>query len=1508
MDKTLDKTIRNSIVCSATLILLVIFFTPAPTSDQQPRSVADQNTPSANQNQKVAATFGKLPFRFEQNVGQTDPSVHFLAHGTGYSMFFTSDEVVMVLAHSATVGNQHISQVSMTSTPSLSNNNISPSPTVLRFHFSGANPAPQIVGDEELLTKSNYFIGNDATKWYTNVPNYAKTVYKGIYPGVDLAYYGTNSTIEYDFAIAPGTNPGIIHMEVAGAEQVDVQAGELILHTSSGEIHQPAPHIYQDINGVRKDVAGSYILESSGNISFNVAAYDHSQQLVIDPILPFSSYLGGSGTDAGHSIAVDSQGNTYVTGSTMSTDFPTSQNAYQRNYHGLTDAFITKVSASGSSVVYSTYLGGSGSDAGYGVAVDSQGAAYVSGNTSSNDFPLLNAYQTVYNGPSDAFITKLDISGQTIQYSTYFGGYSFDINRGNEISYSIAVDNQGDAYITGFTDSDYAFPIRNPLAGQNTVRASDAFVAKINTLAVGDYSLVYSTLLGGTSDDQGRGIAVDSSGNVYVTGETNSNDFPVVSGSFQTTYGGNDDAFVSKLTYSAPNLGLAYSSYLGGNGQDAGLGVAVDSNGFAYVTGSTGGSFPTVKAYQPNYGGGPYDAFVTKVNGNGSVIVYSTYLGGGDWDSGQSIGIDGAGNAYIIGFTYSTNFPVYNPIQANHSSNNGSNVFVTMLLGDGTALGYSTYLSGNGSDIGLGIAVDSFGNVYLTGQTYIPYPNPSETPTLTGTPIPGFPTVDPFQQNFGGGDSDAFVAKISNGIACPAPNWCLSTNPGGSGNSVLNGVSVANSADIWAVGDANVTPGATPIGGQPLVEHLSGSPTPTWANVIVPTPSGATSVHLASVAAYNPTPGLSEVWSVGTSYASGGSGCNPCALVEHLSNGTWTATVLATPTPGTTQMALNRVALGATIVNSPGQPQYREVWAVGSFANAGTSHPLVKHWTGTTWEDKSPPYIVIPSGTLNSVVVDANNSVWAVGFTSSGNTRQPLLLQYSGASWTSYSIYQFSSSDAFLNGIDTFLPNEIWAVGGYYNGSKYVPLIARWDSKKWYYGRNIDSPGSSYNELHSVFVTGERDVWTVGEYSNAHNATPTYPNPRTGSGTLILRWHGIGSSDIDGPFWDRITDSPNPGIANQLLAVAAQPASQPITSSWAVGNYAITNGPDAALIGNLSAPNPPHANPTPYPTSTSYYINTMDTPSITSAGCSAGARGDVGIIVLDFGRPIVVAKGQPALYGTYLFANRITHTHATPNTDQIATASEAFAAGYHQGRFPGPLCPTHTAPQVTGIVTITISISNDETGLPVGSPPAALTLAHAHAWATMVTNVQNYASAKHYSEMMVAAGIDAEPCFVPNGCSAPPTVTNYPDTYNWVTGYAFTRVSLLYDYGSTDGAPCTVPNPITPDNSCSRWSADQLYQIAYGVLNTAALPEVYTNEYARKWYLLKLYGINTYGGHMTFAGLMTECGDATCPNPSQPSASQFRPEQAWQVLWLQLNADPKTRQDLTIPTDIGHIY
>jgi uncharacterized repeat protein (TIGR01451 family) len=751
------------------LLILALLMLPA---DGLPK--AEWTTPSE--------PYGALPLHFEPNQGQTNSAVSFLARGEGYTLFLTNTEAVMAFNQNEKDDDLH-GQTS--------------SRAVLRMRLIGSATDAPIEGRAQLPGVSNYFLGKDPQGWQTAIPQYARVHYSQIYPGIDLVYYGNQRQLEYDFLVAPGADPAAIQLAFEGADQIKVEpSGDLLLDLAGSSFRLYKPLAYQNVHNSRHPVEAAYVLTAPGQVSLALGAYNASLPLVIDPVLAYSSYLGGSAGDYGNAIAVDGSGNAYVVGQAGSTNFPTTAGSFQPAISGdlgYTDAFVTKINAAGNAIVYSTYLGGSGPDVALGVAVDSTGSAYVVGEEQSTNFPATaGAFQTPqYDW--DVFVVKLNAMGSGLTYASHFGG------DGADHGLAIAVDSAGNAYTTGWTalPGGRPFPVVNAFQPNYGGGNNDAFVAKLN--AAGS-ALVYSTFLGGgaallnSTDDWGQGIAVDSAGSAYLIGATYSPDFPFTAGAFYTPRSGLD-VFVTKFSPSGSSL--VYSARIGGNARDNGLGIDVDANGNAYLTGYTesednpftpeNDGFPvTSGAFQTN---GSFDAFVTKLNPQGSGLVYSTYLGGtADVDRGWGIAVNSAGNAYVVGDTKSGDFPTVNAIQPAYGGGLGD-AFVSKLSSTGSSLVYSTFLGGNLTDEGRGIALDSSANAYVTGMTSSFQ----------------FPVSNPFQGSNGGGinnHDDAFVAKISDGTSTANADLSLtmtdSPDPAGMGSNVTYTLTVSNAGPVTA--------------------------------------------------------------------------------------------------------------------------------------------------------------------------------------------------------------------------------------------------------------------------------------------------------------------------------------------------------------------------------------------------------------------------------------------------------------------------------------------------------------------------------------------------------------------------------------------------------------------------------------------------------------------------------------------------------------------------------------
>ena len=780
-------------------------------------SLARRATASTSQPApQMPVSSASLPLFFEPNQGQTDPQVKFLARGSGYGLFLTADEAVLELRPSA-LSTEHseqglqLSAVSSQQAPA----------SVIRMRLEGANSSPRVSGTSPLPGKSNYFIGNDPSKWRHGIPQFARVQYRAVYPGVDLVYYGNQGQLEYDFRIAPDGDPNQIALRFDGAS-THIDSGDLILSTHQGSVTFHAPHIYQQDGNIQRTITGSFRQIAKNQIGFTVGAYDRSRELVIDPVLSYSTYLGGSNDETLVHVAFGPDGNIYLAGSTMSSDFPlgTLGTPFQLHNGGTQNIFIAVINPNASpaqqQLVYATYLGGSGLDSAAGIAVSSnvdQGNSgfdvYVAGSTTSTDFPtsIVNTpFQAAPQTGTHGFVTRLNWESDpltALRYSTYLAGNGSDTVTG------LAIDSAGNAYVTGITtssnDASNGFPANSN--GYQTVSNAPGknqfFASKINTKGTGTLSMLYSTYFGGgnpaSGSTQGGGVALDVSGNLYITGGTNflgvpgpdnppEPPFPILNAQQSCldeatktvcTAGFNTaplDAFVAKINPNIAGVGsLVYSTYLGGAGDDIGFGVAVDSAANAYVTGSTSSSdwvAPTaIVPFQTANGGGPTDAFIAKIgnatSGGSFLLNYFTYLGGSGTDVGQAIVVDANQAAYVAGSTNSSDLLVLNPLSGQVCGRNGANDAMVALIST-TVSGrpttnngdYLTCLGGSGDDQGTGIALDVNHSTYVSGVTI----------------STDFPTANPYQP-LNGSHYDAFVSKLG-----PSSSLVLSVPKDSSGN------------------------------------------------------------------------------------------------------------------------------------------------------------------------------------------------------------------------------------------------------------------------------------------------------------------------------------------------------------------------------------------------------------------------------------------------------------------------------------------------------------------------------------------------------------------------------------------------------------------------------------------------------------------------------------------------------------------------------------------------------
>lgn len=860
--------LRAATVAGLILGLLIFVASSGPISSSQPNSP----TPKP----RIVKGYGELPVSFEPNAGQAEHGVKFLSRGSGYQLDLTATEAVLqfrkpttsptsrlALAHSHTGGGGPNAIPSGASATLVGSKNY----LSLRVRLLRANANPTVTGEKQMAGISNYFIGNDPSKWRTRIPTYAQVRYRGIYPGIDLVYYGNGRQLEFDFAVAPHADVERIQFVFDKAARLRLTAeNDLMVTIANASAVLRKPLVYQMVSGCRQAVAGDFTLLGNHTVGFRLGTYDRTKALVIDPVLAYSTFLGGTGPgDAGNAIAVDAAGDAYVAGRTCSSDFPVTQGSLQTTNPATAasyacTAFITELNPTGTALIYSTYLGGSsGDDVANGIALDPADNVYVSGMAYSTDFPVTPgaiqaANHAAANGNSNAFIAKLNPTATALVYSTYLGGSGLPAGYMSDEASAIAVDTDGNAYVTGrayspdFPVTAGAFQTANHAA---TISGVNAFVTKLNPAGT---ALVYSTYLGGSGGnkfglvggDTGNAIAVDVAGDAYLTGQAGSSDFPVTPGTIQPTNKAvankSTNAFVTEVNPSG--TALVYSTYLGGSGGETGNALAVDSVGNVFVAGqtassdfpATAGAFQTVNRFGfttslgPSASVGP-NAFISKLNVHGSSLVYATYLGGSGgmvWYSptlGQAGGeqvnglaVDASGNAYVTGVTTSGNFPVTQG--AYQAENNdfagaigqsacaagcigGYNAFVTELNPAGSGLVYSTYLGGNGinpldfvgvTEFGGGdqanaLALDTGGNVYVAGSA-VSY----DFPVAAGA----------FQTAVKSGGGNAFIVKLTMGATSTAIAPTVTVTPA-----------------------ASTIPSAKPVNVTVSVRGGAGNPTPT---------------------------------------------------------------------------------------------------------------------------------------------------------------------------------------------------------------------------------------------------------------------------------------------------------------------------------------------------------------------------------------------------------------------------------------------------------------------------------------------------------------------------------------------------------------------------------------------------------------------------------------------------------------------------------------------------------
>jgi uncharacterized protein (TIGR03437 family) len=687
----------------------------------------------------AAWTAPKLPVAFEPNRGQAPAGVDYVARVGGGT----------VNIHSGGV--------------ELSSRN-----TRLKLTFSGARVS--LPASEGALPGTvNYLLGRDSSQWLTGIPTWERVRYRDIYRGIDVVYYGKQGQFEYDFVVAPGADPHRIRTFYEGARSLRLNAaGDLLIETSGATLLQPRPRISQG----GREIAGGYAINGH-SVGFRIGRYDRAQPLLIDPALSWATYFGTASTEDLYGLATDSSGNSYITGWVLSS-------------RGDEDVFVSKLNPAGTATVFTSVLGGTtGDDEGQAITVDVSGNVYVAGQTNSDDFPTVGTSVDLSGFYVDAFLFKLDPTGKNFVFSTYLGGSDDDY------AFGIALDSASNIWLTGATAS-LDFPITRSGAQRTPAGGYDAFLTEFDVTG----KLLYSSYLGGSGDDVGYGIAIDSTGNAVITGSTTSTNFPVTGSAYQSTNAGGMDGFVASISGS----GVAWATYFGGSRDDSPQGIAADATGI-YITGQTASTdFPSLNSAQSSSGGGASDAFVTKFSPDGSSLIYSTYLGGSSAEIGSAISVDASGNAYVGGSTASSNFPVADAFQsALRGPNDG---FVTAVAKDGRSWIFSSFLGGSGADAVHALAFNCAAGVIAGGST-------------ASTNFPTTPGV--VQPAFAGGQQDGFVAKIAAG------NSAAAVSTGGVVNGATFAAGPVSPGSLITIFGTNLAMTTAQVGTTPLPTTLGGA-------------------------------------------------------------------------------------------------------------------------------------------------------------------------------------------------------------------------------------------------------------------------------------------------------------------------------------------------------------------------------------------------------------------------------------------------------------------------------------------------------------------------------------------------------------------------------------------------------------------------------------------------------------------------------------------------------------
>ena len=740
---------------------------------------ADLRQPERAPDRQVSA-----PLRFESNLGQVDRRAGFVVRGSAMTAYLAPREAVFAVPSSE-----------------------AGAADIVRMMLQNTDGKSRGVGELEQTGRASYFVGNDRTKWRTGVVSYARVRYPSVYSGIDLIYHGDSTgNVEYDFVTGPGADVRRIEFRLVGATGVRIEDGDLVASTASGEIRQHRPAVYQDVGGRRRIVSGGFELRSDGSVGFRIADYDRSRPVTIDPVLAYSTLIGGSSSDFANSVAVDPDGFVYLVGGTRALDFPSGV-SFPGTTRGEADIFIAKFDQAGTSLMYSIFVGGSSPDVPTSIRVMPDGTVVVRGYSSSTDFPTANAAQPSLGGGQDIVVFKINPAGTAFVYSTYLGGESTE-----DCFTGLDIDGAGNAYVSGCTQST-RFPVKNAM--QATLGGnSDGFLVKYSATG----AVLFATYIGGSGDEAAYDVAAGPNGSVYVGGFSSSQDLPTKN-AIQPTLDGPYDGFVGKL---APDgQSYVYLTYLGGSGGDTVARIAVDALGAVYAVSQVDSlDFPVVGAFQAQYGGGLYDGAVTKINPSGTAIVYSSFIGGSGVDGLYGVNVDGRGAAFVAGSTDSTDLPLAHPIQS--AKHGGIDIFVAHVSPDGASLEFSTYVGGAGDDLTNQAAIDVDGNLYVSFFTY----------------SADFPTVTPFQATLNGTTDPGFF-KISDTYSL---TW---TAPNADGAAPTNLAATLSGTSSTPGGKTDDTRSPRDLTGYNVYRSTGPNVQPTAANLFRSVPPTQTTVPTA---------------------------------------------------------------------------------------------------------------------------------------------------------------------------------------------------------------------------------------------------------------------------------------------------------------------------------------------------------------------------------------------------------------------------------------------------------------------------------------------------------------------------------------------------------------------------------------------------------------------------------------------------------------------------------------